>query len=93
MYLTYHLVVILNHLQDLDDTGLLEGFQGLLDKPSVAENALSRLNKVLDNKYSASKGIQVQELLTWNIWPDIIKIFSKGFKYVLCTGCRKVNVL
>ena len=70
-------------MQDLDDAGLLKGFQGLLEKPSVAENALSHLNKVLDSKYSASKGIQVQELLTWSFWPDIIKIFGETFKYVL----------
>ena len=53
----------------------------------MADNAIvSLLNKVLDNKYSASKNIQVQELITWNLWPDIIKIFGEGFKYIiLCT--------
>ena len=70
-----------HHLQDMDDTGLLTGFQGLVEKPNVAENVVSLLNKVLDTKYSTPKRIQVKELLTWNFWPDIIKIFGESFKY------------
>ena len=78
--------------QDLDDTGLLKGFQGLVEKPSVAENVVSLLNKVLDNKYSTSKGIQVQELLTWNFWPDIIKIFGENLKYDTGQTCCLNNI-
>ena len=65
-------------LQDLDDTGLLTGFQGLVEKPNVAENVVSLLNKLLDNKYSTFERIQVHELLTWNYWPDIIRIFGEN---------------
>ena len=71
-------------LQDLDDTGLLTGFQGLVEKPNVAENVISLFNKVLDNKYSTSEGIKVHELLTWNLWPVIIKIFGESCIQILC---------
>ena len=66
--------------QDLDHGGLLTGFQNLVEKPKLAENVVSLLNKVLENKYSTSKSVEVQDLLIWNLWPDIIKIFGKSFK-------------
>ena len=68
-------------LQDSDHAGLFIGFQSLLENPKVAENIVSLLNKVLLNKhpnFSISKTIQVQELLSWNAWPDIIKTFGKN---------------
>ena len=70
-------------LQDLDDVGFLTEFQKLVEKKSVAENVVSLLNKVLCNKYpkfSTLKRIQVHDLLTWNFWPDVIKIVGKPCK-------------
>ena len=73
-------------LQNLDDAGFLSGFQQLVEKKSVTKNVVSLLNKVLHNRYpnfSTSKEIQAQELLTWKLWPDFIKIVGKTCKYIL----------
>ena len=81
MYAVY-LLVCNHYLQDLDDTGLT-GFQKLVENPNVTKNVVFLLNKVLQNKYpkfSTSKVIEVQELLTWKLWPDIIKIFGERFR-------------
>ena len=65
-----------------DDTGYLTGFQKLVEKTGVAENVVSLFNKLLHNKYpkfTTSKTIHIQDLLSWSIWPDIIIIFGKVF--------------
>ena len=80
--LNLHAIIV---LQDLDDIGVLTALQKLVEKRRVAENVVSLLNKVLHNKYpkfSSLKKIPEQELLTWNFWPEIIKIFGKIFKCV-----------
>ena len=72
-------------LQDLEDTRFLTWLQKLVEKSKLAENVLLLLNKALHNKYpkfSTSKQFQVQELLSWNFWPEIIKIFGK-FKLLM----------
>ena len=72
-------------MQDLDDTRYLTGFEKLVEKTSVAENVVTLFNKVLHNKYpafSTYKKVEVQELLNWNFWPSIIKIFGKILWYV-----------
>ena len=65
----------------MDDNEYVTGFEKAIETTSVPENILSLFNKFLHKKYamfSTCKKIEVLELLNWNFWPDIIRIFGKS---------------
>ena len=80
------LLYIITILQDLDDARFVTVLQKLVGKSSLAVNVVTLLNKILHNRYSnysASKTIQIQDLLKGNFWPDIIKTFGKLYQNII----------
>ena len=73
-------------LQDLDDARFITVLQKLVEKSSLAVNVVTLLNKILHyqySNYSASKTIQIQDLLKGNFWPDTIKTFGELYQNII----------
>ena len=74
---------------------LLKEIEKMIKVPAYKNKALIVLNRVLLRRYPQvedSKTITMEEIIDWNLWPNIFKMLGKYFIYTVLYRCMNIDV-